>query len=169
MRADEEPLLAESATARLRLRERRDAIAGQAEDGPLIHRFSAELSIKLNGGVIPVEHGPLHSAAAAVSGNFSELDKQSAAVTLSAMLGMDEQVLQIKSGTAEPGREVVKENGETDRGRSFEAKQHFRRRFVAEQNFPQLRIGGSDIARRFLVSGEITNQLQDQGHVRDSG
>src|SRR4051794_28941306 len=101
MRADREPRLPEAGPCPLRLRERRDAIAGQPENGPLIHWFSAKLPIKLNGGIIPIEHGPLHPPAAAISRDFGEIDQQGAAVTFAAMFRMDEQILQVESGAPE--------------------------------------------------------------------
>ena len=77
--------------------------ACQAHDAPVFERHGAELAIEALGGLVPVEDGPLHAAAAALIGDFREVQEQGLARPAAAEFGLNEQVLEIKAGLGEEG------------------------------------------------------------------
>src|SRR5262249_2574311 len=129
----------------------RNPVPRQAKDGPLFVRPSPQFAVKLNRRLIPIEHRPLHPAALAFLGNLRQADKKSAAVAPAPYFRPNEKVLEIKSAPAHPGREIVKEERETDRLPCFVAEQHFSRRMRTEKNFPQLLLRRHDLVRSALV------------------
>src|ERR1043166_2451041 len=77
-----------------------DLVARQPKDGPFVHRFRAQSPVELDGRLVPIEHGPLHPAAATITGNVRQMHEQSAAITFAALLWLNEQIFEIKPRTA---------------------------------------------------------------------
>src|SRR5687768_9382373 len=102
-----------------------DPLLRQPKNSPLIHRLRAELAIKLNRRVVPIEHRPLHSAAPALLRNLRETFKQRAAIPLSAQIRPDKEIFEIKTRPAEPGGEVEKVNREANRFAVLQSQQDF--------------------------------------------
>src|SRR5260370_704290 len=87
-----------------------NSITCQSEHGPFLQWFRAERAINLKGRFVPIEHRPFHPPATAIAGNLGKIDKQRAAIALSALVWLNEQIFEIKSGSPKPGGKVMKEN-----------------------------------------------------------
>lgn len=122
----------------------------------------------MDGGIIPIEHGPLHPAATALARDPGKVNEQRAAIAFAAHFRFHKQVFEIKPGPAEPGGEIVEEDGETDRGFVFESEQHFRAGLFTEQNVDQLFLRCGHIIGGPFISGKIDNQLKNERHVFNS-
>src|SRR5438045_7523713 len=72
------------------LRELGDSVTGQSEHRPFLHRFRAELTIKLDRRVVPIEHRPFHRAATPITGNLGKLDTPPGRRTLAPPFGLTE-------------------------------------------------------------------------------
>src|SRR4029434_4060644 len=108
--------------------EPRDRVTRHPKHRPFVHWLCAERAIKLYRRLVPIEHSPLHPAAAPVPRNFRKLNEQPASVAFATLFRLNKQVLEVKSRSPQPGRKIVKENCEPDRRLSLECNQEFCRR-----------------------------------------
>jgi len=99
--------------AALPLRQPADGRPREPENGPLVQGDRAQAPVKLDGGRVPIEHGPFHPGAAALRGGARQFAQQRLADAAAAHRGADEQVLQVQPPPALPGGEVVKEEGQS--------------------------------------------------------
>src|SRR5438552_1149371 len=87
------PILLASSVVRRELAQR---VAGDAEDRPRVHRRRAEPFIEPDRRLVPVEHRPLEAPAAPFDRERREMLQQRLAVAAAAMLGNDEEILEIE-------------------------------------------------------------------------
>jgi len=90
-------------------------IAGDAEDPPRVHLLRAELLVEADRRLVPVEDRPLEPPAAALDGERREMLQQRLAIAATAILGRDEEILEVEAGLAEKRRVVLKEEREAGR------------------------------------------------------
>src|SRR5438445_7283536 len=90
-------------------REAAERRAGQTGEDPLAPELRAELPAEADRGRVPVEHRPLHPAAAAPHGDLRERPEERPAGAVAALRGKDEEVLEVERRPAEERgvREVV--------------------------------------------------------------
>src|SRR5690606_2351518 len=66
-------------------------------------RAGSERLVETNRGRVPVEHRPLEPSAAPLDGEPRHRLQEGLPVTVAALLGEHEQILQVDAGLAEPG------------------------------------------------------------------
>src|SRR2546427_3177237 len=90
-------------------REAAERRAGETGEDPLAPELRAELLVEADRGRVPVEHRPLHPAAAAPHGDLRERPEERPAGAVAALRGQDEKVLEVERRRAEERgvREVV--------------------------------------------------------------
>ena len=79
------------------------SVAGQPKDGPLFIRLGAQRAIKLDCRLVPIEHRPFHSSAAALPRDLRQTDEKCAPVAFAPLIRPNEKIFQIKS-RADPAR-----------------------------------------------------------------
>src|SRR6266568_6548051 len=92
------------------VRELPDLLAGQSKYCPLVHRLCAKGAIEFDRRLVPIEHRPFHPAAAPITCDLRQLDKQRATVAFAALLRLNEQIFEIKSRPSEPRGKIVEIN-----------------------------------------------------------
>src|SRR2546427_452888 len=132
---------------------------------PLGVGFGAEALVEPDCVLVPVEHGPLEPAAAALDRHPGQTLEQRAADAATAMLGHDEEVLEVETWLREERREGVKEEGEPDRLAVVLGDERLRVASLAEQVARKPFLGHRDLVLQLLVAREAPDQVRDQGHV----
>ena len=136
-------------------------IAGEAVDGPLVHRFRAETLIEIDTGLVPVKAPPFDAAAALARGDTGDLLEQSFAAAFAAMLGLDIEVFDIQAGSAKKGREVIEIQDISD----FLAIGHCKNHFcpaLFKYPFSQSSFIRDDHIRKAFVIRQFQYKLEDQ-------
>ena len=82
------------------LRQRQERIAFEALNGPFVHWLRTDGTVDAQCHLVPVQHRPLHTGAAALDGQLGEGREQLPAQPASAELLADEKVLEIEAWTA---------------------------------------------------------------------
>src|SRR6266545_3945965 len=85
-----------------------------ASEDPVATEPGAERFVELDRRRVPVEHGPLHAAAAALAGQGGQRSEQGPARAAAALVGPDEEILEVERGTGEERRVRVEVQGEAD-------------------------------------------------------
>jgi hypothetical protein len=144
----------------------RQRVAGQPERRPFIHRLRADLFVKIDRKLVPVEDGPVDTTAIALDRDSREGSEQSETNSVLSRGGADEQILQINPALAEPGGIVMKEKreagglvaevGDQDLGSGSLSEQSIR-----EILFSDRRLDGAGA----LVIGELEDELTDERYV----
>ena len=65
-----------------------------------MHRCCAKCAIEFDRRLVPIEHCPFHSATPAITRNLRKLYKQRATITFAALLRLNEQIFEVKPGSA---------------------------------------------------------------------
>jgi len=79
----------------------------------------------------------------------------------------DKEVLEVDTGTAEKGREVVEEEGKA-RGLSFVRGDHdLGHPTLAEERLPELVLIGDDLVRQVFVVDELADEVENQADIVD--
>src|SRR5260370_6881126 len=89
-----------------------------------MHRRGAKRAIKLDRRFIPIEHGPFHPAAAAITRNLRKLDEQCTTITFATPIRLHEQIFKVKPGPPKPRGKIVKVNSEPDCRFSFKPEKN---------------------------------------------
>src|SRR2546426_794846 len=144
---------------------RAEWLAGEPVHSPLGVGFRAEALVEPDRVLVPVEHGPLEPAAAAVDRHLRQTLEQHATDAATAMLGHDEEILEIETRLGEEGRERVKKEREADRLAVVICDQRLRVAPLAEEMSRQLFLCHDHFVLELLVAREAADQLRDQGHV----
>src|SRR5437763_1876738 len=134
-----------------------------------MHGLGSQFPVKLNRWFVPIENSPFHSATAAFARDFGEIDQQRLSMSFAPMFRLHEQVFEVQPGPAQPGREVMKKDGESDCRLPLERQSNLRRRLLTEKNLQQAFLRSNDIVRGAFISGQVPNQLQDQRHISGTG
>src|SRR5262245_40706154 len=103
---------AREAASIMGLRQPGQRLAGDAIDRPLVHRHGAELLVDVDRPLLPVEHGPLEAATAALERDAGKVLQEERATPAAAEFLPHVQIFQVHAGLAEEGREVVEEERE---------------------------------------------------------
>src|SRR2546428_1598176 len=140
-------------------------VAGEPVHSPLGVGFGAEALVEPDCVLVPVEHGPLEPAAAAVDRHLRQTLEQHATDAATAMLGHDEEILEVETRLGEEGRERVKKESEADRLAVVICDQRLRVAPFAEEMSRQLFLCHDHFVLELLVAREAADQLRDQGHV----
>src|SRR6266536_6408293 len=93
-----------------------------------MHWFGAERAIKLDRRFVPIEHRPFQSPALSVPRDLRKLDQQCASIAFAALVRLHEQVFEVKAGSSQPGRKIIKENCKPNRRLSFKREKNLRGR-----------------------------------------
>jgi MOSC domain-containing protein YiiM len=145
-------------------------VAGDAVDGPLVLRHGAERLVEVDGGLVPVEHPPLHSPVAALQRDAGQLGQQRLAVASASGGGAHVEVLEVDPVRAAPGGEVEEPQGKTDRLAVLGAGQVGKCGGLrAENGLLQLQFGGDRLFRRLLVLGQLPDEVEDHRHIGGTG
>src|SRR5579862_7893222 len=112
---------------------------------PLIHGDRAQLAIELDRGLVPIQHRPFQPPAAPADGRRSEPRQETAAYTEATSLGAHIEILEIDSGAADEGGEVVEEQREPDGVAVQACEDNFGVRTGTEQRSAQPRFGRLDL------------------------
>ena len=145
---------------------------GEPADLPLAHAARAERFVEVDRGLVPVEHAPLHPAAAPLVGEAGEVQEQRLAQTAATKLGLHKQILQVE---ARPGEEsgIVEEINRKACGYAGAVSQDAMcRRGVAggrEKRAGEFRLVGLDLVRKLFVRGESPDEIEDQGDISGLG
>src|SRR5437660_9304264 len=78
-------------------RQRRQRIPRQPVNGPFVHRLCLQRSIELDRWLVPIEHGPLDSAAAALDRQPRQRGQQRFTVPLATMRRLNEKIFEVNS------------------------------------------------------------------------
>src|SRR5207247_2545704 len=84
-------------------------------DAPVAEQLRAEAAVEAEGGLVPIEHGPLHPAPTTRDREPGQMREQQSADALAALILAHVQVLQVESRAAEERGEVREEQREADR------------------------------------------------------
>src|ERR1700728_1134245 len=84
-------------------REPGERVAGQPLDGPLVHADGADGAVEADGGLVPVEDGPLEPAVAALGAQVGQPNQDRLAVAVASLVLADVQVLEVDAAAAGPG------------------------------------------------------------------
>ena len=84
-----------------------ERIARDAMRPPFFLGLCAERGIEVERGSIPIEHRPLETTEIFCDAAPRQMDEQGAANTVTAILGLDEEIFEIKTVPTAEGREVV--------------------------------------------------------------
>jgi len=134
--------------------------------------FGAEGFVESDRGLIPVEDGPFHAAAAALVGEFGEVEEEGLADAASAEFGFNEQVFEIETGFREEGGVVGEKDGEAGGrlgGVVREGENAFGGGVFGEERGAQFFLGGFDLVGEFLVVGEGADEFEDERNVGRRG
>jgi len=148
-----------------------DGRAIESACGPVGHACGAEALVKVDGGLVPIEHRPLQASAIFVAGDLREVEQEGFAVTVSTMLEGDEEVFEMNTFTSHESGEGVIEKREADR-LIIEPSNHASCRGGAgsgEQLFAQVFGGGDRLVREFLVGRELVDEAMNLGCVGGAG
>src|SRR5690349_17208479 len=77
--------------------------AGDPVLGPVTHRLGAQTQVEVDGGLVPVEHGPFETAAAARARDSREMAEQCLADAVAAKLRPDEEIFEVEAGLGQEG------------------------------------------------------------------
>src|SRR3989442_2539307 len=143
---------------------RAEWLAGEPVHSPLGVGFRAEALVEPDRVLVPVEHGPLEPAAAAVDRHLRQTLEQHATDAATAMLGHDEEILEVETRLGEEGRERVKKESEADRLAVVICDQRLRVAPFAEEMSRQPFLCHDHFVLELLVAREPADQLRDQGH-----
>src|SRR5689334_10957547 len=141
-----------------------NTVAGQTVDGPFFVRPGAELAIKLERRLIPIEHCPFHSAALPIARDLGQPNEKRAPIAPSPLFWPNEKVFQVKSAPTHPGRKIMKEKREADRFGTLFRKQHLGPGMRPEKIFGEQCFGCDHLVRRALVFGECMNEGKNGGN-----
>ena len=130
-----------------------------------MERLRSKTAIELDSGLVPVEHGPLESAAIPLDGQAREMDEQALSHAMTPPFGFHEQVLQIETTPAEERREIVKEQRETGGFAAGKRNHHLRIRPRPEQCVAEPGFGGDHLVRELLVVAKRLDELQHERNV----
>src|SRR2546427_9326297 len=144
---------------------RAEWLAGEPVHRPLGVGFRAEALVEPDRVLVPVEHGPLEPAAAAVDRHLRQTLEQHATDAATAMLGHDEEILEIETRLGEEGRERVKKESEADRLAGVICDHRLPVAPFPEVMSRQLFLCHDHFVLELLVAREAADQLRDQGHV----
>ena len=114
--------------------------------------------------MVPIEAHPFHSATFALTGYAGELEKEGFAITLATVLGLDIEVFQIETASAQKGGEVVKEQGKAYFTTILYGKENLGTVQVEELLLEGVDIG-NNLVFHLLVSGYATDEVEDEGCV----
>src|SRR5689334_16105118 len=101
-----------SAILRLLSGQRAQGVAAEALQGPALPREGTDGAVEGDGGRVPVQHGPLHPAAALRQAAARELGEDRPADAAPALAGIHEDILDIELGAPVEGRDAVVPEGE---------------------------------------------------------
>jgi hypothetical protein len=145
------------------------AFAFQAELGPVIEGHCANAAVKRDGGLVPVQHGPVEAPAATFHGEQSQVGQQGFANAMAAETWVNEKVLKVNSGLSQKGRVVGKVQGKTRRLTHPFGDYDLCAGAIAKQRLIQLRFRGHDAVGQFLIFGQGLDEPQDEGAVIPTG
>src|SRR5262245_33934888 len=89
-------------------------LAGNAIDGPLVHRNGAEILVEVGCRLVPVENGPFEPPALPLAGDPGQFHKQGPTVSFDAHFRNDEQIFEVQSGPPKKRREIMEKQGKAD-------------------------------------------------------
>src|SRR5207245_542084 len=144
---------------------RAEWLAGEPVHRPLGVGFGAEALVEPDCVLVPVEYGPLEPAAAAVDRHLGQTLEQHATDAATAMLGHDEEILEIEARLTEERRKGMEEECEPDRRALVFGDQRFCIRPLAKQVGRELFFRHRDLVLELFVAREAADQFRDQGNV----
>src|SRR5262249_48775246 len=128
----------------------RERVAVQAIHGPFVHRERTEGLVEPDRRFVPVEHGPLQAATAALHGELRQRGQEGLAVPVAAKLGQDEEVLEIDGRLCQKRRVSGEEERVSDRLVRLLGNQRFAVWPLAKQMLTQARLIEVDPVRKSL-------------------
>jgi hypothetical protein len=151
------------------LGEARQRLAGEAVDGPVVHRTRTEALVKTDRRLVPVEHPPFEPAAIALGREARETRHERAADPLSTMRGKNEQVLQVESAPAEERRVVVEEQRKARRVVPHLGDQHLGGRSLSEKRVPNVGGRHDRFTRQPLVLRQAADEAENERRIVGGG
>ena len=152
--------------------------AGEETGGPIGFAFSADGFVESDGGLVPIEDGPLHTTAAVAVGEVGEVEDERFAEALTAEFRADEKVFEIKTWLGEEGGVVEKIEGEAGgcrRGRcrvgvgvNEKALSH-RATIGGEEGSAEGFLSSDDFMGEFFVVSEAADEIEDERNVGGGG
>src|SRR5207253_4775949 len=103
---------------------------------------------------VPIEHGPLDSAAAALDRQPGQRGKQRLTVPLAAMRRLNEKIFEVNSRLGKEGRIIVEEKSEANDLPSILSQQSFGEWLRPEEMLAQPRLIKHYDIRQFFVLGQ---------------
>src|SRR5580658_1899606 len=149
----------------LSLSEQRQRFARQPTNAPLGNDGRTQRAIKRDGRFIPVEHRPFAPPASPIDRNAGHFADERSTVALAAMLGKDEQVLQMETRPAKKRRVRVEEKRKAHDHSIVLANERFGIGARAEKVRAKLFLCAHDFVLEPLVAGKLANERMQGGHV----
>ena len=146
--------LAELGQGRARQPERRPVVVGDRSERP----------VEVDGGLVPVEHGPFEPGATPVQCPGGQRTEQGPAHPPGTVLGDDEKILQVQAMAAGPGREGHEVHGDAYDLAFRLCYQGEDLRAGTEKGAPEVFLGGLDGVLGALVAGQLAHQVD---HLAD--
>ena len=144
-------------------------VPSQPARPPVRQHVGAQLLVEANRRSVPVEHVPVHAAAAARDGQARQVAQQRLANPRPTCVRLDVEVLEEQARPPEKRREVVEEQREAHRGAVELRDHHFGGWMRAEQLLGQQRLGGHDLMLELLVRGQFADETEDDRHIGSGG
>src|SRR6185437_12519778 len=132
---------------------------------PLLEEGGAQGLVEADGGLVPVEDAPFQPPAAALGGQRRQAGEEGLADARAAVVGLDEEVLEVEAGAAEEGREGGEEEREAHGAPAALGDERLAARPRAEERLVQQRRRAGRHVRELLVLGERQDEAQDLAHV----
>src|SRR5438034_4752148 len=158
-----------TSTAELFSAKRLERLAGQPVERPLGVRPGAQALVETNRLLVPGEQRPLEPAAPALQGELGEMGEQRATDAVAAVVGKNEQVLEVEAGPSQECRESVKEEGETDRLSVLLRHHCLRVRARAEETGIEQLLRQDHLVLQLLEARQLPDQAGNQRDVRPFG
>ena len=135
---------------------------------PVRQHVGAQLLVEADRRRVPVEHVPVHAAAAARDGQARPGGAAAPCQSPTRARAAGRRGLRGTARASEKRREVVEEQREAHRGAVHLRDDHFGRRTRAEQLLGQQRLGGHDLVLELLVRGQLADEPEDESAHRQA-
>ena len=136
---------------------------------PLGLHDCAEGVVEVDGGLIPVEDGPLVARATFGYGDGGDVGEERFADSLPAMFGADVEVFEVDASVAAPCGVAVEVESETCGGAVDFGDDAVEAPGGAEAIAEEVGFGGKDGVGFALVGGEVADEGEDLGDVGGCG
>ena len=142
---------------------------GQPERRPLVGGDGTERAVEVDGGLVPIKHGPFQPRTAPLDGTSSQSTEQGPAHPPGPLLGHHEEVFQVQPVTAGPGRKRHEVHGHPNyvAGQIRDQGEHLRG--GGEKGPPEVFFGGFDGRFGALVTGQLADEVDQLPDVVRDG